>query len=40
MSVYYLVSQISTQKKKKKYMQLIIAFYTLNTSRKYSKIIA
>ncbi len=31
MNVYYLVSQIPTLKKKKKYMYLIIAFYTPNT---------
>ncbi len=31
MNAYNLASQIPTQKKKKKYMYLIIAFYTLNT---------
>ncbi len=43
MNVYYLVSQISTQKKKKNCMYLIIAFYTPNTiytSRDYFRIIA
>ncbi len=33
-------SQIPTHKKKKKYMYLIIAFYTPNTSRDYSRIIS
>ncbi len=31
MNVYYLVSQIPTQNKTKKYMYSIIAFYTQNT---------
>ncbi len=42
-TLFCLASQIPTQKKKKNYMYLIIAFYIPNalyTSRNYSRIIA